>query len=214
MPLRVRPLTEADTQAWAELYYPAFSKSDLGCLWIREPSVKSIRQLANVLKETLTKPDAHVFKCVDTDLHDKLIAVAKWSVYEEPRAMEQIEKTFVVRPTSVEENRKARIEFMSGIFKSRREIMGERPHVILDSLICHPDFQRRGAGRQLVQWGLDRADELGLPAYLEGSAAGKGLYRKMGYQPIREIIFDGRPYGAQNPDVHLVSTASFVFAFN
>jgi len=98
---------------------------------------------------------------------------------------------------------------MKGIWKSRREVMVEQHHIILDSLLCHPDHHRRVAGRLLMQWGLYKSDELGLPGYLEGSAAGRRLYQKVGFQPVREIIFDGTKYGAKEPDVHTVSWLTF-----
>jgi hypothetical protein len=55
-----------------------------------------------------------------------------------------------------------------------------------------------------MQWGMDKADELGLPAYLEGSIAGVGLYESVGFVPEREIIFDATKYGGEVKDVHLV----------
>ncbi|KIW04009.1 uncharacterized protein PV09_04835 [Verruconis gallopava] len=202
MPLEVVPLAETDAQAWAELYYPAFRSSTVGCLWHREPSPESTRKLGESLKASLRKPEVHAFKCIDTDLGNKLIAVAKWSVFDRPRSMEDVEKTFTLREMFEEENVEARKEFMEGIWKSRREVMGGQPHVMLDSLICDPDHHRRGAGRMLVQWGIEKSVEMGIPAYLEGSSAGKRLYLSVGYQPVREIVFDGTKYGATEKDVH------------
>jgi GNAT superfamily N-acetyltransferase len=207
MPLQVLPLTDSDTEEWADLYYPAFSQSNVRCLWYKEPSPESLLQFADALREALKIPTCHIFKCVDTDLDDKIIAVAKWSVFDKRRSMEDVEKTFEVRRTFAEENGPARAEFMKGLWKSRRQVMEGNPHVMLDSLLCHPDHHRRGAGRMLMQWGLNKADELGLPGYLEGSAAGVGLYAKVGFEPVRQILFDGTKYGAKAPDVHTVSCA-------
>lgn len=205
MPLQILPLTEADAKDWASLYYPAFSPMPLGVLWRREPSEESISGFADVLAQGIKKQGSHTFKCVDTDLDNKLIAVARWSIYEKPRSIEEVEKTFVLQPTFPEDNAEARLDFMQGIWKSRREVIGGQPHVILESLICHPDHHRRGAGRKLVQWGLDKADELGVPAYLEGSSAGVRLYKSVGYEPQRDLVFDATKYGGKTPDVHLVS---------
>ena len=46
-----------------------------------------------------------------------------------------------------------------------------------------------------LEWGLDIADKLGLPSYLEASPMGKGLYERMGYQPVRRMDFDAREWG-------------------
>lgn len=54
-----------------------------------------------------------------------------------------------------------------------------------------PNHQRRGIGRKLVQWGLDRSEEEGVAAVLEASDAGKGLYEKMGFVEVGKMPFDG-----------------------
>src|SRR5207248_1577356 len=56
------------------------------------------------------------------------------------------------------------------------------------ALLCvHRDHQRRGAGAALVQWGLDQAENFGLPAYLEASVYGYPLYLKMGFHEINTM---------------------------
>ncbi|WAO94307.1 N-acetyltransferase domain-containing protein [Fusarium falciforme] len=54
-----------------------------------------------------------------------------------------------------------------------------------------PNHQRRGIGRKLVQWGLDRSEEEGVAAVLEASDAGKGLYERMGFVEVGKMPFDG-----------------------
>lgn len=43
-------------------------------------------------------------------------------------------------------------------------------------------FQRKGAAIALVRWDVKRADELCIPAYLEASDVGYGLYAKLGFK--------------------------------
>ena len=59
---------------------------------------------------------------------------------------------------------------------------------VLNLLCVHRDWQRRGAGTLLVQWGLARSESLGLPAYLEASPAGYGLYLKLGFHEIDVVV--------------------------
>ncbi|KAM0433868.1 hypothetical protein ACHAPT_003811 [Fusarium lateritium] len=54
-----------------------------------------------------------------------------------------------------------------------------------------PNHQRRGIGRKLVQWGIDRSEEEGIAAVLEASDAGKPLYEKMGFVAVGKMPFDG-----------------------
>lgn len=42
----------------------------------------------------------------------------------------------------------------------------------------------------LVNWGLEQADELGLPAFLESSPAGRALYEKSGFKKIDTLEAD------------------------
>jgi predicted N-acetyltransferase YhbS len=205
MPLEVLPITEDDVPDWAALHYAAFSPTTIGVLWQRPYGRESMSKLAEALKASFPKPESFVFKCVDTELDNKLIAIAKWAIYEQQRSAEEVDKAFAPRPTMPEDNVEARAEFMQGIYKARQETVGGQPHVILEVLICHPDHQKRGAGRKLIQWGLDKADDLELPLYLEGSLSGVRLYRSVGFEAVGEIHFDSTKYGGDKPDVHTVS---------
>lgn len=51
----------------------------------------------------------------------------------------------------------------------------------LDTLGTHPDYQRRGAGSMLVQWGCDLADKDGVAAYVDASKEGASLYQRHGF---------------------------------
>lgn len=61
---------------------------------------------------------------------------------------------------------------------------GERGHVMLKILLCHPDYQRRGAGRALTEWGIQEARRLGLYTTVFASPMGLGLYTKLGFREI------------------------------
>ena len=206
MPLEVHPLQPEDLEAWVRLHYLAFRNSTVACLWRSEPSAASYSILAKSRGRELleSSPRAHHYKVVDTELDNKLVAVAKWHIYEKERSEEEVRSDFTLPAQIPEECRAAREKFMDGIFKSRWDIMGTKPHVILDMLSTHPDHCRRGAGSMLVKWGTNKADELGLDCYLEGSSQGRGLYEKHGYQLVREVKCDLSEFGGGH-DVHAVS---------
>ncbi|QDS68092.1 hypothetical protein FKW77_010070 [Venturia effusa] len=208
MPLRILQITADDASdllEWGHIHYAAFSPSPAGCMWTREPSAESYRSLADTRrKNLLSNPNSRVFKCVDTDLDNKIIAVAEWSVQKEEITREELENTLVCRPPFPEENRAARLSFMENIFNSRRELLGTQPHVDLEVLVTHPDHHRRGAGSMLLQWGVDEMDKLGLIGYLEASAIGNPLYERFGFEGVRELNWDTRPYGGTETDIHTV----------
>lgn len=70
-------------------------------------------------------------------------------------------------------------------------------------LDTHPDHQRKGAGRQLVKWGTDIADEAGLPIYLEAAPQGLKLYQSMGFVDIENIDIDMVAWGGQGIHRHV-----------
>lgn len=47
----------------------------------------------------------------------------------------------------------------------------------------------------LIQWGIQKSEELKLPAYLEASIAGHKLYAKHGFQDVGRIEFDLEKWG-------------------
>ena len=57
---------------------------------------------------------------------------------------------------------------------------------------CHvvavkPEHQRKGAGALLTQWGLDIAEQLQLPVYLESSPQARRLYSKLGFSEVGKV---------------------------
>ena len=64
-------------------------------------------------------------------------------------------------------------------------------------LDVHPDYQRKGAGRMLVEWGLNVADEKALPCWLQASPQGAGLYRKLGFEDVGKMDIDMSSFGGK-----------------
>lgn len=52
----------------------------------------------------------------------------------------------------------------------------------------------------LMRWGIDEAQRLGLPAWLESSPEGKRLYESCGFKVVDVHEFDMSKYGV--PGVH------------
>jgi hypothetical protein len=55
-----------------------------------------------------------------------------------------------------------------------------------------------------MQWGVEQADKLGLPAYIESSPSGVGLYSKWGFKVIDNLPLDAREWGHQDELKHKV----------
>ncbi|KAE8153651.1 acyl-CoA N-acyltransferase [Aspergillus avenaceus] len=57
----------------------------------------------------------------------------------------------------------------------------------LSTLAVHPDYQRQGIGRKLVEWGLGQAAREQMPVGLEASAKGTYLYHSLGFRTVNEM---------------------------
>ncbi len=62
-------------------------------------------------------------------------------------------------------------------------------------LAVHPDYQRRGFGQKLLDWGLDQADELQVPCWVDASPDGLALYEKNYWKQIGEFTVDLAKFG-------------------
>ena len=55
-------------------------------------------------------------------------------------------------------------------------------------MVTRPSQRGKGAARLLIQWGIQRAEETGAPAYLEAGAMGRPIYEKMGFRQVGELM--------------------------
>ena len=60
--------------------------------------------------------------------------------------------------------------------------------LVLGLLCVHPDFQRQGVGKNLVQWGVRQAADLGLTVHLEASPEGLLLYRNLEFRIVETVV--------------------------
>ncbi|KAL9074688.1 MAG: hypothetical protein Q9161_002056 [Pseudevernia consocians] len=96
-----------------------------------------------------------------------------------------------------------------GIMKNRRHTCRAKPDPcnlecyfgsiapalwVLDILHTHPSHQGRGAGAQLVKWGIDLADKERLQCYLESSPAGYPLFKKCDFEDVTEMEIELNKY--------------------
>ncbi|KAK4202047.1 hypothetical protein QBC40DRAFT_338691 [Triangularia verruculosa] len=71
--------------------------------------------------------------------------------------------------------------------------MGSKSHWYLSLIVTSPEYKGAGAGRILMEWGLQKVDEEGHEAYLEASPEGRPLFEKYGFR-VEEVAeyLDGR----------------------
>ena len=65
-----------------------------------------------------------------------------------------------------------------------------------------PKYQKRGAASALIKWGFQKADELGLPIYLESSQVAHNFYLGHGFREVYRLVVDLAPFGGESGLTH------------
>ena len=61
---------------------------------------------------------------------------------------------------------------------------------VLDICFVHPEYRRRGIGKLLMAWGIDKADEMSLECYIDATEAGVPLYEACGFVKASKVDFN------------------------
>ncbi|KAK2003093.1 acetyltransferase [Colletotrichum falcatum] len=178
--LILQPATLEDVPALTEVWFAAFAHdSVITRLWPDTPRVRAWWDEAN-RGDMLGKPFQRFVKVVDPGSTDargrpKVAAWAKWDTSMPARRGRRYPPWCEDMPAQVCDT------FFNKEEKERRRVMGEEEHYYLDTLVTHPDYQRRGAGSMLLKWGCELVDEGEVGAYVDASKAGKELYERFGF---------------------------------
>ncbi|KAL4886071.1 acyl-CoA N-acyltransferase [Aspergillus karnatakaensis] len=161
---------------------------------------------------TEASQDIYNFKAVD-DATGKIVASSRWSIHHsaefDPRTIAECVEA-KIKLDLPELNRDVARALYREINIARRETLavppdnGEaleiengcmvRKHIELEGLSVHPEYQRRGIAKALLQWGLEEADRLGLDVYLEATEDGKPFYALFGFETVRIVAFEDREF--------------------
>ncbi|KAL3418567.1 acetyltransferase [Phlyctema vagabunda] len=95
-------------------------------------------------------------------------------------------------------------DFFTRLFSYRTKYVDHNTTYVLDMLAVDPDHQRKGLGGLLLRHVLERVDKEGKQAYLEATKAGVGLYAKLGWRKIDEMVIDTKPYGGEGVEEEVI----------
>lgn len=218
MPLELHPITPNDTLSWVRVRALAYYGPTHDVLHSGPISESSFRGAAEDRKRELKKPNTWHWKIVDTDLEPseddpqdnggRTIAIAVWSMLNVAKEGSHEASSIPAEKaddspgfTPPELRVDALISLFGPLRAAQQEIMGSsNQYFMLNSLATHPDHQGRGAGRLLLEWGLNKADKEGLTVYLDATAAGRTMYEKRGFSLVRVTEWDRVPWGGQGKD--------------
>jgi len=196
------PLQTSEISQWLDIQFAAFGSSTTSFTPAIFPNGLT-PELRTYLIEKLEKglnenPSGHSYFIRDS-VTNTPVGIVRWTIQSEDKTEEQLnEESEKFQKQNAEEPevngmyREGWSRFLQIQNKIHREIMQGKKHVYLSILAIHPDHQRKGAGIAGLQWGTDKADELDLPAYLESSVMGKGLYEKFGFSFVKMFPFNPR----------------------
>ncbi|KAL9129045.1 MAG: hypothetical protein Q9217_002415 [Psora testacea] len=124
-------------------------------------------------------PTSRWFKVVDTDIGDKIVGGACWNIYTENP-----------HPKVVE-----------------HPLEADWWPEVLAICFVHPEHRHRGIGSTLVGWGVQKADELGIDAFVEATDDGKPLYEARGFVYMHTFYLDS---ARRNPSKKWMELANYV----
>lgn len=227
MPLELKFVRPSDCLSWIRVRSTAYYGPTHDVLHSGAISESSIRAVAEDRQKELAIPNQWHFKVVDTDLEPgeddppdnggRTIAVSAWT-YRNPKdgaMIEPLPDEAVVG--EIRNNHvlysppELRMDALGSLFGPLRdaqiEIMGTtEPFLMLRTLATHPDHRGKGAAKVMLDWGLQRADEMGLVTYLDATTMAKPIYEKRGFVVIKALPWDRRPWGGEGEDWHWCMT--------
>ncbi|KAH7113910.1 hypothetical protein B0J11DRAFT_143415 [Dendryphion nanum] len=118
-------------------------------------------------------------KIVD-DGTGKIISASKWEIHEKNPYTEGLPHIAADWLPSGSRLR----EYAEWLINTRMGWAVEKcqcAHVWLDICVTVPEFRRRGAASLSLQWGVDKADEMNVKAFIEASVDGTQLYERFGF---------------------------------
>lgn len=202
---RIEYAEESDIPEMVSLIVPAFQFVPVEAILNGKPTPENLlaaekrhRHAWRKHMEAFSLPCA--IKCLHRDPVDgseTIVGAALWHVY----SRERTEKEYMAGDyllsgdwlTNPEAKKKVK-DFMQPIVEMQAKWMGARPHAALHYMCVQPAWRRQGISSICVRWGLQRCEELGIPAYLEASEEGAPVYRKLGFETVDSVtsLWDGQ----------------------
>lgn len=77
---------------------------------------------------------------------------------------------------------------ISPLWEAREKLWLNERYIYCHVMAVHPDYQRKGVGEKIFQYGMTTSSQTGLPIYIESSKDGVGFYQKMGCKKLKETL--------------------------
>lgn len=181
----LRPGAPSDVEAMCGAFLDAFSGNTVGRTFFPRSSPSARQFWMDALTEEIHDPNARFIIVVQEEEKDPsdsvspaavVVGFAKWNT-PAPATTAPLTDNWPEDGDPV----RARV-FFRKLADMHGEIMGPRPHWYLEIIVVKREFQARGAGGMMMQWGVDQADAERVECYLDATPEGKPLYEKFGFR--------------------------------
>ncbi|KAG8408380.1 hypothetical protein J3459_017852 [Metarhizium acridum] len=201
MTVHLRTATEADAEAIATLAADAFHP-DTDTISRRLfpqhlqpancPAGDTLRLWRLARKSIkLTDKRINMMIAVDDDLRGQIVGFALWEVPSQNASDSELLPSAVSSPGLDERAFDEMQSLLSNHVRKHFGDEGTNNMWHLDYLAVDPRHQRRGIGKLLLNWGMEKAKHDGRDCYLVATPAGKPLYESVGFRTLQELsIFD------------------------
>ncbi|GAB7355429.1 hypothetical protein MBLNU459_g5940t1 [Dothideomycetes sp. NU459] len=170
-PFALSVATLSDFPEISALHYHVVTSEVVRDCFMGPDTAKGREALANrYIKVLREDPDDVWIKVVDRST-GKIAAASNWKILQSLTPAVPLE----LEPSWFAELEPDRAQRARAILEEVREHEKTWP-------VPRLTFQRRGMGSMMLQWGVDLADQLFLPAYVSASPAGNQLYKRFGFQ--------------------------------
>ncbi|TAQ86669.1 hypothetical protein B7494_g5028 [Chlorociboria aeruginascens] len=197
MHFHLRPALPSDAAVLTNIYLTSFSNDAISHLVFPRSDPGSYKFWHDSINYEIHAPNSY-FLCIvaqDPDQEsvagEEIIAYAKWNYVtvgegggdgdgeeELPEWPETADQAFGNY-------------FFGTLDRKRREIMHPparwKGYYYLELVATLPSYQGKGAAGMLIEWGLERADQMGVEAYLEASPVGKRIYERHGFKEVERF---------------------------
>ncbi|KAI0143050.1 acyl-CoA N-acyltransferase [Xylariaceae sp. FL1272] len=184
MPLAVLPAHICDVEEIFDVYFAAFEHEPiLGFLF--PGGVDRKAHTAGTVQWWNHDSNGYSLKCVDTDT-GKIVGMAQFDIFWKPGEENAWKKPEGALWLEGKDREKAE-SVLCPLWNMHEELWKKSRHIYIPTMAVHPDHQRKGIGRLLLQWGIDIAEKLGVPIYTESTVGGFPLYKAGGFEQLTHV---------------------------
>ena len=214
MELTIEPLKDENLDDFIRTYWAAFEPISANMIMpmiyrkgLQEDLMEMFRH--RLRRQTGGELAEWCFCAKDISSGD-ILGVSWWDINQNPpQSKAEIDKQY--EQSCLRRENEPRVEGMDHelaqayfkvAFYSEMETVAGQPYMTLRMLAVHPKYHRRGAGSLLLKHGLEKADSLGLPVYLDCGVCGKPLYERHGFAIMGDFPLNCLDYGGRSDGRH------------